>query len=386
MGEKVEGAKNDGEKKAGDAGQKKDDGVVTAVFKIDMHCDGCAKKVKRAVKHLDGVSDVKADSSSNKLTVTGKVDPAVIKAKLEQKTKKKTEIVSPQPKKDGGGDKKPDEKAAKKPDEKAEKKPEEKGEKKAEGKSDKKTDEKTEKKPEEKKPEEKKAEEKKADDKKAKESTAVLKMRLHCEGCIQKIRKALIKSKGVNEITVDAMKDLITVKGTIEGKDLAGYLKDKFKRSVEVVPPKKDEPAAAAAAAGGDKKEKEAGGGGGDKKENDGKAASSGGDGGGTKMEVSKLEYSGLSYQPSTFYYDAPVHSQYSYAMEAQPSYPPVHSQYSYAMEAQPSNSPIHSFANSSGYYANQNYAHQGYAMPMYDHSHAPQMFSDENPNACSVM
>lgn len=52
--QKVEGAKNDGEKKAGDAGQKKDDGVVTAVFKIDMHCDGCAKKVKRAVKHLDG--------------------------------------------------------------------------------------------------------------------------------------------------------------------------------------------------------------------------------------------------------------------------------------------------------------------------------------------
>ena len=116
-----------------------------------------------------GVSDVKADSSSNKLTVTGKVDPAVIKAKLEQKTKKKTEIVSPQPKKDGGGDKKPDEKAATKPDEKAEKKTEEKGEKKADEKSDKKTDEKTEKKAEEKKPEEKKAEEKKADDKKAKE-------------------------------------------------------------------------------------------------------------------------------------------------------------------------------------------------------------------------
>lgn len=52
--QKVESAKNDGEKKAGDAGQKKDDGAVTAVFKIDMHCDGCAKKVKRAVKHLDG--------------------------------------------------------------------------------------------------------------------------------------------------------------------------------------------------------------------------------------------------------------------------------------------------------------------------------------------
>ncbi|XP_038883783.1 heavy metal-associated isoprenylated plant protein 6-like [Benincasa hispida] len=359
MGEKVEGAKNDGEKKAGDAGQKKDDGAVTAVFKINLHCDGCAKKVKRAVKHLDGVSDVKADPSSNKLTVTGKVDPAIIKTKLEQKTKKKIEIISPQPKKDGSGDKKPDEKTEKKTDEKAEKKTDEK---KVDGKSENKSDEKA-----EKKPEEKKSEEKKTDDKKAKESTVVLKMRLHCEGCIQKIRKALIKFKGVNEISVDAQKDLITVKGTIEGKDIVGYLKDKFKRSVDVVPPKKEEPTAA----GGDKKEKEAGGGGGDKKENDGKnATSSGGDGGGPKMEVSKMEYSGFSYHPSTFYYDAPVHS---------------HSQYGYAMEAQPSY-PIHGFANSSGYYANQNYVHQGYSMPMYNQSHAPQMFSDENPNACSVM
>lgn len=65
-----------------------------------------------------GVEDVKVDSVGNKLTVTGKVDPAKIKEKLEEKTKKKVEIVSPQPKKDGGGgsDKKPEEK----PEEKAE--------------------------------------------------------------------------------------------------------------------------------------------------------------------------------------------------------------------------------------------------------------------------
>lgn len=53
------------------------------------------------------------------MTVIGKVDPAAIKEKLEQKTKKKVELVSPQPKKDGGGDKKAEEKPAeKKPEEK----------------------------------------------------------------------------------------------------------------------------------------------------------------------------------------------------------------------------------------------------------------------------
>lgn len=60
------------------------------------------------------------------MTVTGKVDPGAIKQRLEEKTKKKVELVSPQPKKDGGGDKKPEEKAEKKEEKKEDKKPEEK--------------------------------------------------------------------------------------------------------------------------------------------------------------------------------------------------------------------------------------------------------------------
>ena len=69
----------------------------------------------------EGVEGAKADCESNKLTVTGKVDPTRLRERLEYKTKKKVELLSPQPKKDGGagagsgGDKKSDEK---KPDEK----------------------------------------------------------------------------------------------------------------------------------------------------------------------------------------------------------------------------------------------------------------------------
>ena len=145
-----EGAKSEGEKKPDAAAEKKDDAKVVSVYKMDMHCEGCAKKIRSAVKHLEGiikkprnyysfslsidsrklidfvinegVEAVKTDCDANKLTVTGKVDPAKVKARLEEKTKKKVEIISPQPKKDGG-DKKPDEKAEKKPEEK---KPEEK--------------------------------------------------------------------------------------------------------------------------------------------------------------------------------------------------------------------------------------------------------------------
>ncbi|CAN1196831.1 Heavy metal-associated isoprenylated plant protein 5, partial [Linum perenne] len=41
-----------GEKKAagGDGGGKS----PVTVFKMDMHCEGCAKKIRRALKHMDG--------------------------------------------------------------------------------------------------------------------------------------------------------------------------------------------------------------------------------------------------------------------------------------------------------------------------------------------
>lgn len=54
--QKKEAPKNDGEKKSADAAPKKDDGVVTVVLKTDIHCEGCAKKIKRAVKKFEGMS------------------------------------------------------------------------------------------------------------------------------------------------------------------------------------------------------------------------------------------------------------------------------------------------------------------------------------------
>ena len=57
-----------------------------------------------------GVEGLKTDCAGNKLTVKGEVDPAKIKARLEEKTKRKVEIISPQPKKDDGAAKKPEKK------------------------------------------------------------------------------------------------------------------------------------------------------------------------------------------------------------------------------------------------------------------------------------
>lgn len=50
--------KNEGEKKAADGGGgKKDDGSTTVVLKLDLHCEGCAKKVKRSVGHFEGTGN-----------------------------------------------------------------------------------------------------------------------------------------------------------------------------------------------------------------------------------------------------------------------------------------------------------------------------------------
>ncbi|PWA94051.1 hypothetical protein CTI12_AA018960 [Artemisia annua] len=198
----------------GDGGKKyKVGGVTVVVLKMDLHCEGCAGRVVKAVRTLDGVESVRiGDSELNKLTVIGNVDPVKLRQKVEEKTKKKVEILSPASKKpkdgdtttqsDGGGKKKE--------------------QKQSENENDKTT---------------------KKDEKKPKElpvTTAVLKVPLHCQGCIQKIHKLVSKTKGYMEMSLDKEKDLVTVKGAIDMKILADALQSKLKRVVEIVPAKKD--------------------------------------------------------------------------------------------------------------------------------------------------
>ncbi|KAL2472369.1 Heavy metal transport/detoxification superfamily protein [Abeliophyllum distichum] len=315
--------KNDGEKKAADSGGKKDDGPITVVLKLDLHCEGCAKKVKRSVRHFEGVENVKADWGSNNLTVTGKVDPAWIRERVEYKTKKKVELVSPQPKKDGGdGDKKPEEKS-------------------------------------DKKPEEKKAEEKKPKEPTA--STVVMKIKLHCDGCAHKIKRIINKNiDGVDSVTTNLEKDLVMVNGTMDIKHLTAFLKEKLNRSVEIVPPKKDE-------SGGDQKGKDAGeekkkegGDGGEKKKE-------GGDGEGSKSEEKKVEVNKMEYQafnPNTYYAVPTYHQNYVQQDNNVPMYNQGYPNTGYVVQySQGPPPPPPTYVNIND-----------------------QMFSDENPNGCYIM
>lgn len=82
---------------------------------------------------------------------------------------------------------------------------------------------------------------------------------------------------GYKEIKIDHEKELVTVTGSMDIKELVETLKKQLKKDVQIVPPKKE---------GGEKKE---GGGGGRGKENDkGKENEKGkdGEGGGDKKDV----------------------------------------------------------------------------------------------------
>ncbi|WMV52015.1 hypothetical protein MTR67_045400 [Solanum verrucosum] len=331
---KVEGAqkKNEGgDKKSGDS----------IVLKLDLHCEGCAQKVRRFIRHTHGVEKVKSDCETGKLTIKGDVDPSWLRERVEIKTKKKVDLVSSPPKKDAGDKKSGGDGAA----------------------GDKKSAEKT----------EKKTEDKKADEKKPKEaqviSVVALKIRVHCDGCAHKIKRVIKKIKGVQEVNIESEKDLATVKGTMDIKKLTPYLIDKLKQNVEVLPSKDTGSGEKKAKEGdNDKKDKESGGGkGGDKKEKgdtekkdgESKVASSGGGGG---EVVNKMEYYG--YNANTFY----------------------------AMPMQ-----HHGYMNGATMY-DHGYGHTGYVVeyghqPQYvppplppTYLNAPQMFSDENPNGCFIM
>nr|GMD20369.1 heavy metal-associated isoprenylated plant protein 3-like [Ipomoea batatas] len=168
-------------------------------------------------------------------------------------------------------------------------------------------------------------------------TTAVLKMNLHCEGCIQKIYKIVSKTKGYHEMKLDRQKEVVTVTGAMDMKALAENLKKHLKRDVEIVPPKKE------GGGGGEKKEKGAGGGnekGNDKGKGGGKKE--GGGGGGGDGEKNKEEAANKMQVQLGYPYQGPYPYMYG-----------------------------------PGYVQDQMY---------YNYPHAPQMFSDENPNACSVM
>ncbi|XP_010251253.1 PREDICTED: heavy metal-associated isoprenylated plant protein 3-like [Nelumbo nucifera] len=106
--------------------------------------------------------------------------------------------------------------------------------KKEEGKA----EEKTEEKKEEEKSEEKKSEnveEKKEETKPP--SPVILFVDLHCVGCAKKVERSIMKFRGVEEVVMDMAQNQVTIKGIVEPQAVCTRIQKKTKRRAKILSP-----------------------------------------------------------------------------------------------------------------------------------------------------
>ncbi|KAK7300996.1 hypothetical protein RJT34_11850 [Clitoria ternatea] len=103
-----------------------------------------------------------------------------------------------------------------------------------------KKEEKPEEKPAEEKKEEKPAEEKAEEEKKEEPkppSPCVLFVDLHCVGCAKKIERYIMKMRGVEGVVIDMPKNEVTIKGIVEPQAICNIITKKTKRRANVISP-----------------------------------------------------------------------------------------------------------------------------------------------------
>lgn len=190
--EKKEGVKEKKEEEKQE--EKKEEAPPEVVLKVDMHCEACARKVERSLRRFEGVEDVKTDSKSRTVVVKGKgADPIKVCERIQKKTGKKVELISPLPKP-----------------------------------------------PEEEKKEEPKPEEKKEE---PKAITVILKVQMHCEACAQRLQKRIKKMDGIESVVADLPNDQVIVKGIIDPVILVENVYKQTRKQASIVQDeeKKDE-------------------------------------------------------------------------------------------------------------------------------------------------
>ncbi|KAL0342311.1 UNVERIFIED_CONTAM: Heavy metal-associated isoprenylated plant protein 7 [Sesamum calycinum] len=266
------------------------------VLRVFMHCEGCARKVRRCLKGFPGVEDVITDCRASKVVVKGeKADPVKVLERVQRKSHRQVELISPIPK--PPPEEKPEEKEVAKPEEKKEEPP---------------------------------------------VITVVLGVYMHCEACAQEIKRRIQRMKGVESAEPDLKSSQVTVKGVFEPEKLAEYV---YKRTgkhaaiIKVEPENKEEKG----------KEEE-------KKADEGE-----------KEAAKKGE-------------EEPAQENKEGGGDAGGGEPPAKA------EAEAEDPKLEVRKNEFYYYYPQNYQLYPQRFIQEMNAYPPQIFSDENPNACSVM
>ncbi|GMH02956.1 hypothetical protein Nepgr_004795 [Nepenthes gracilis] len=66
--------------------------LQTVEIKVKIDCEGCERKIRKAVEGMEGVTQVEVEPKQSKLTVIGYVEPSKVVARLRHRTGKKVEL------------------------------------------------------------------------------------------------------------------------------------------------------------------------------------------------------------------------------------------------------------------------------------------------------
>ncbi|CAD6225986.1 unnamed protein product [Miscanthus lutarioriparius] len=164
------------------------------VIRAPVHCDGCGRKLRRSLQRLEGVGEVTVDSRTNTVVVRGRrvvENASDVVEVVERRTGEKAVLVSPSP------EKLPPPRSAAKGGETKDKKDD------ANTKDDTGDDELPE---------------------VNMEMVTVLKMNLHCDACSEEIRRRILKITGVEEAVPHLKSSQVMVKGKVEPATLVGFI------------------------------------------------------------------------------------------------------------------------------------------------------------------
>ncbi|XP_023006442.1 heavy metal-associated isoprenylated plant protein 7-like [Cucurbita maxima] len=271
--------------------------IVLTVF---MHCEGCARRVRRCLKGFDGVENVETDCVNQRVVVKmkgEKADPLKILERLERKSHRRVELISPilepidHPKTE---DNKPQRQV----------------------------------------------------------STVVLKVHMHCEACAQEIKRRIKRLKGVESVDPDLKSSQVTVKGAVDPAALVEYVHRRTGKHVAIV---KQEPEITPGNNAEETVEEDA-----EEKKGD---AGEGAESEKKVDEESKVEEKAAG--------DPAAEDAVKVVEVKKNEYHHFNNPQRHIME-------MYSYPPTMAYPAAD--------MAVIGHADPPQMFSDENPNGCSVM
>ncbi|RZC69462.1 hypothetical protein C5167_032566 [Papaver somniferum] len=161
---------------------------VVVVLHVDMHCVGCAKKIERSIMKCRGVEAVAIDMGTNQITVKGIVDPQALCVRIQKKTKRRAKIISPLPATEGEPIPQVVTSQVSGP------------------------------------------------------ITVELNVNMHCEACALQLKKKILKMRGVQTAETELSTGKVTVTGTMDAERLVDYVYRRTKKQARIVPQPELEP------------------------------------------------------------------------------------------------------------------------------------------------